>query len=371
MSNLKKILFCIGTRPEAIKLASLIHHAQDYAVKPVVCITGQHKELLKPFIKNFKIPSNFQLDIMKKNQSLNTLMSELMGKLDAVVKEVRPEAIFVQGDTSTAYAGALTGFYSKVPVLHVEAGLRTYNKYSPFPEELHRKMISHLADYHFSPTEQTKGNLEKENITNNVYVTGNTSIDALKIFENQIDDTKMLKKFKFINKSKKMILVTTHRRENMGKNHENIFSAMCKLSEKHQDIYFVLPLHLNPEVKNKALKFFNKNPNVQLIAPAEYDEFIWLMKQSYLIMTDSGGVQEEAPFFNKPVLVLRDTTERPEAINSGCNFLAGTDTNKIFELAEQLLTDQNIYKAAQLAPNPYGDGYAFKRIYESLAESVV
>jgi len=359
----KRILFFVGTRPEGIKMAPVIKTFRDsssFITK--VCNSGQHKELLDQTLNFFDIKPDFDLAIMSPNQSLEQLTARLLTAISELLNQEKPDLIFVHGDTSTCFVAALSAFYKKIPIAHIEAGLRTNNKFSPFPEEINRVMVSKLADFHFSPTELAKKNLLKEGVDpKKVFVTGNTVIDAL--FET-------IKLIKDDGKQEKLILITGHRRENFGKGFENIFSAIKKLANKYDDFSFVYPVHPNPNVKKIAEKYFTNLPNVKLIAPLDYPEFVTLMKNSYLIITDSGGIQEEAPSLGKPVIVTRDTTERPEAVTSGTVLLVGDSVDKIERVVSKLIEDKEYYSSFKNIQNPYGDGNASSRILKEMEQAL-
>ena len=368
-----KTLFIFGTRPEAIKLAPLIKQLENnsnFNIK--VCVTGQHKEMLQQVLSFFQINPNYNLNIMKQNQSLFELTSEVLKGLANILEQENPELIFVQGDTTTAFVGALAGFYKKIKIAHIEAGLRSHNKYSPFPEEMNRVLAGHLSDYHFAPTERAKENLLKEGIKENVYVVGNTVIDALFLGLNIIKEQgeeQYYKHFDFIDFSKKIILVTGHRRESFGKPFENICYALKEIAER-EDIEIVYPVHLNPNVREPVNRILGNVKNVHLIEPLEYPYLIWLMSKSYLVLTDSGGIQEEAPSLGKPVLVMREVTERIEGIEAGTAKLVGTDKEKIVKETVNLLNNKKEYEKMAKAVNPYGDGKASQRI-ENIIEKVI
>lgn len=355
---MKKLIFFVGTRPEGIKMAPVIKLFKQSKFETLVCNTGQHKELLDQTLSFFDVKPEFNLGIMQPNQTLDELTSRLLTAISALLEEQKPELIFVHGDTTTCYVAALAAYFKKIPVAHIEAGLRTHNKFSPFPEEMNRVMVGRLADFHFSPTEQARKNLIKEGILpSNVFVTGNTVIDAL--FET-IDIIKDK------GKKEKVVLITGHRRENFGEGFENIFSAITNLASKYSDFKFIYPVHPNPNVKQLASKYFSSLPNVDLISPLDYPEFVSLMNRSYLIITDSGGIQEEAPSLGVPVIVTRNTTERPEAVDSGTVILVGNDIIKIENEVSKLIEDKNYYETFQNKSNPYGDGYASQKILEHI-----
>ncbi len=363
----KKILFILGTRPEAIKLAPIISHlkSNNSNFETSVCSTGQHKEMLDQVVDFFNIKIDYDLGLMTKNQTLSQLSSKILSSLDEIIKKVKPDYIFVHGDTTTSTFSAISAFYHQITVCHVEAGLRTYNKYSPFPEEMNRSITGRIADYHFAPTIQAKKNLLNENIhEDNIFITGNTVIDALlyavkkleNYSNNEIDYLN-----ETINDRKKLILVTGHRRENFGAGFENICNALLKISEI-ENVEIVYPVHLNPNVKKTVSRLLSGKSNIHLISPLNYPAFVWLMDKSHIILTDSGGIQEEAPSLGKPVLVMRDTTERPEGVECGTAILVGTNKKKIINQTKMLLNDKNLYNSISKAINPYGDGKSSKNI---------
>lgn len=364
-----KLLFAFGTRPETIKMAPVIRLAQTRGHQVVVALSGQHKEMVLPFIEWFDLKIDHDLEIMRPNQTLTDItVSALKGYSDLILQE-KPDVVLVQGDTTTGFVASLAAFYQGVKVAHIEAGLRTHNKSSPFPEEINRSLIGRIADFHFPPTQTSADNLARESIEKNVLVTGNTSIDALKFTLDKIShDQNLIAKLeaKLPKTTGRMILVTTHRRENLGDGHRAIFLAMKQLLEEFQDIEFVFPVHLNPKVRKVVEEELSGYGRVHLIEPLDYTSFVWAMKKSFLILTDSGGVQEEAPHLGRPVVVLRDTTERPEAISAGCSFLVGTNQDKIVEISKKLLSDSDFYQSVSKINNPYGDGNSSLKILESL-----
>ena len=367
------ILFIFGTRPEAIKLAPLIwefrKYSNEYDIK--VCITAQHREMLDQVMKFFKLEPDFDLNIMKPNQSLFYLTSSLILKIENVLRDFNPDLVIVQGDTTTTLVGALAAFYNKSKIAHIEAGLRSSNKYSPFPEEINRKLTGHMADYHFAPTEKSKLNLYKEGITKNIWVVGNTAIDSLflglDLIKKEGEDP-YCNYFNYLDFSKKIILVTSHRRENFGEPLRNVCQAIKEISEEFKDIEFVFPVHLNPNVRKSVNEILKGKERIHLVDPLPYPLLIWLMNKSYLVLTDSGGIQEEAPSLGKPVLVLRNVTERIEGIEAGTAKLVGTDKEKIKSSVKYLLENKEAYLKMSKAVNPYGDGKASKRIVKILKE---
>ncbi len=371
----QKILFVFGTRPEAIKIAPLylkFKKLKDFDIK--VCVTGQHRQMLDQVLEFFNIVPDYDLNLMKPNQSIFDITADILKNIEQVLNASKPDIVVVQGDTTTAFAGALAAFYKKIKIAHVEAGLRSRNKYAPFPEEINRILIGHIADYHFAPTELARKNLEQEGITKNVWVTGNTVIDALLYGLEKINsEIKLRRKIEaFFEKligdynNSKIILVTSHRRESFGEGLENISNAIKEVALKYKDVKIIYPVHLNPNVRKQVNKILNGLENVFLIEPLEYPYLIWLLSKSYIILTDSGGIQEEAPALGKPVLVMRDVTERIEGIEAGTAKLVGTKKDRIVEEVERLLFDENEYRKMANAVNPYGDGKASERIAQIL-----
>lgn len=362
-----KVMTIFGTRPEAIKMAPLVNELkQDDAIETIVCVTAQHRQMLDQVLKIFKIVPDYDLNIMKERQTLPQITSNVLTGIVNVIEDTKPDIVLVHGDTTTTFAGALAAFYSKTRIGHVEAGLRTGDKYSPFPEEMNRKLVGSMADLHFSPTENNKNNLLKENISEDgIYVTGNTVIDALKTTVNSsyVFATPSLKEVDF---NKRIILVTAHRRENLGEPLRNIFNGIRKIAEEYDDVEVVYPVHLNPAVQEPAKEILGNLKNVHLIEPLDVQELHNLMERSYMVMTDSGGLQEEAPALGKPVLVLRQETERPEAVEAGTVRMAGTDEKKVYELAKLLLDNEEEYEKMNKAANPYGDGKASMRIVKAI-----
>ncbi len=370
---MKKILLIFGTRPEAIKLAPLYRelekHPKVFDVK--VCITAQHRMMLDQVLDFFGIKPEYDLNLMKDNQTLFDITIDSLKGLDKVLDDFKPEMVIVQGDTTTAFTGALSSFYKKIKVGHVEAGLRSYIKYSPYPEEVNRVLIGHISDYHFAPTEKAKENLYREGIRDNVWVVGNTVIDALFTGLKIIEERRNLKHdiesyfasfFDF--KKEKVILVTGHRRESFGEGFENICNALKEIAMLYPDIKIIYPVHLNPNVKKPVNRILNGMKNVYLIEPLNYPYLIWLMSKCYLVLTDSGGIQEEAPSLGKPVLVMRDVTERVEGIEAGTARLVGTKKESIVKEVINLIENNSEYEKMSKAVNPYGDGMASKRIVE-------
>ena len=362
-----KVMTIFGTRPEAIKMAPLVNELKrDEDIEDIVCVTAQHRQMLDQVLDIFGIVPDYDLNVMKDRQTLPQITSSVLQGIVEVIEKAKPDMILVHGDTTTTFAGALAGFYSKVKIGHVEAGLRTYDKYSPFPEEMNRKLVGSMADLHFCPTENDKNNLLKENIPGDgIYITGNTVIDALKttVSDSYEFETPELKEIDF---SKKVIVLTAHRRENLGEPMENIFRAVKKIAEEYEDVEIVYPVHLNPLVREPANRILGDVENVHLIEPLDVQELHNLMDRAYLVMTDSGGLQEEAPALGKPVLVLRQETERPEAVNAGTVKMAGTDEEEIYRLAKMLLDNKEEYEKMNKAANPYGDGKASPRIVQAI-----
>ena len=382
---MKKVMLVFGTRPEAIKMAPLVKEFQKQPkrVETVVCVTGQHREMLDQVLKIFDIKPDYDLNIMKQGQDLYDVTARVLTGMRDVLKEVKPDVVLVHGDTTTSTAAALAAFYQQIPVGHVEAGLRTHNIYSPWPEEMNRLLTGRLATYHFSPTPLSRNNLIKESVDDrNIIITGNTVIDALywvvdkiknnKELDNGLED--ILSKAGYdvnrLNNGKKLVLITGHRRENFGDGFINMCTAIKDLTVKYPDLDFVYPMHLNPNVRKPIHEVFGENlsglKNMFFIEPLEYLSFVYLMEKSSIVLTDSGGIQEEAPGLGKPVLVMRDTTERPEALDAGTVKLVGTDYNRIVSEVSILLDDASAYDQMSKAVNPYGDGKACMRIVQTL-----
>ena len=366
MSDIK-VMTIFGTRPEAIKMAPLALELQRRpGIQALCCVTAQHREMLDSVLEIFKLKPDYDLNIMQPRQTLSTITSKCLTGMDDVLNEAKPDLVLVHGDTSTTFAGALAAFYHQIPVGHVEAGLRTYDKWSPFPEEMNRKMVGAIADLHFCPTVANQKNLQRENITQGVFLTGNTVIDALQ--------TTVVKDFTFAEdilnnldyENRKVILVTCHRRENYGQPMTNIMTALRRIADAFPEVELVYPVHLSPVVQEAAHKYLDNHPRIHLIAPLAVDEMHNLMARCHLVMTDSGGLQEEAPALGKPVLVLRKETERPEAVEAGTVKLAGVEEEVIFSMASELLTNPAAYQAMAHAVNPYGDGQACRRIADAI-----
>ena len=361
-----KVMTIFGTRPETIKMAPLVKELQSRdEIETIVCVTAQHRQMLDQVLNAFKIVPDYDLDIMKQGQTLSDITTRVLQGLESVIKEVKPDIVLVHGDTTTTFAGALAAFYNQVAIGHVEAGLRTYNKYSPFPEEANRQFVGVVADMNFAPTEQSKENLINEGKNpDSIIVTGNTAIDALNTTVREDYEHEIIE---WVGDSK-MIMLTAHRRENLGEPMRNMFRAIKRIIEKYEDIKVVYPVHLYPIVVNTAEEIFGGCDRVKLIKPLEVLDFHNLLNKSHLILTDSGGIQEEAPSLGKPVLVLRDTTERPEGIAAGTLKLAGTQENVIYQLIDELLSNECEYERMSKASNPYGDGKASKRIVDAIIE---
>lgn len=369
MANKIKVMTVFGTRPEAIKMAPVVLELAKHPdeIIPVVTVTAQHREMLDQVLNLFGIKPDYDLDIMAAGQTLFDITTRAMQGLDKVLQQEKPDLVLVHGDTTTTFAGSLAAYYHQVAVGHVEAGLRTGNKYSPFPEEMNRKLTGAIADLHFAPTTTSEANLLSENVNpDNIFVTGNTVIDAL--YKTARDDFKfkddLLENIDFENK--RIILVTTHRRENLGEPMRHVYKALRKITEELDDVEVVFPVHKNPKVREVVREELGGLAKVHLIDPLDYEPFANLMNRSYLILTDSGGVQEEAPALGKPVLVLRDTTERPEAVEAGTVKLIGTDREVVYNEAMELLTNQAEYNRMSEACNPYGDGEAARRIIKAI-----
>ena len=363
-----KIMFIFGTRPEAIKLVPIIKEMQTkknlFDIK--ICVTAQHREMLDLVLKDFDIKPDYDLDIMQKKQSLSDMTSKMIFELEKILRINKPDIILVHGDTTTTFVGALVGFYNKIKIGHIEAGLRSYNKFEPFPEEINRKLVTQMTDLYFAPTNLSKQNLIKENIDEkNIFVTGNTAIDniAFNIKKDYVFKNKLLAKLDFENK--KIIIITAHRRENFGLPLKNICEAILKLSQ-NKNLEFVYAVHPNPNVKNLVYDILDKQKNIYLLPPLDIKDMHNLIYKSFLVMTDSGGLQEEAPALNKPVLVLRNITERPEGLLTGALKLVGTEQNNIIKSIKALINNPEEYKLMSMAKNPFGDGLASKRICESI-----
>ena len=377
---MKTILLVFGTRPEAIKMAPLVKEFQKKSEEfsTIVCVTGQHREMLDQVLRIFDIVPDYDLNIMKQGQDLYDVTSRVLVGMRDVLKETKPDVVLVHGDTTTSTAAALAAFYQQISVGHVEAGLRTHNIYSPWPEEMNRQLTGRIASYHFAPTPLSKDNLMKENIHGEIHVTGNTVIDALQMVVKRLNEDESLTNnqieilfeagydVKRLEKGKRLVLITGHRRENFGDGFINMVTAIKDLSMQYPDVDFVYPMHLNPNVRKPIHQVFGEDlshlGNMFFIEPLQYLEFVFLMEKSYIVLTDSGGIQEEAPGLGKPVLVMRDTTERPEALEAGTVKLVGTDYNAIVNNVSELLNNSSSYECMSKAVNPYGDGKACERI---------
>ena len=380
---MKKIMLVFGTRPEAIKMCPLVKEFQKYPddFETIVCVTGQHREMLDQVLKIFEVTPDYDLNIMKQGQDLTDVTSRVLTGMRDVFNECRPDVVLVHGDTTTSTAAALAAFYAQIPVGHVEAGLRTHNLYSPWPEEMNRQVTGRIATYNFSPTPLSESNLREEKAMGRIFVTGNTVIDALHMVVDKLknnpelatEQDKVLAEAGYdvtrLKDSRKLVLITGHRRENFGEGFIRMVTAMKDLSEKYPEVDFVYPMHLNPNVRRPIHEVFGEDlssPNFFFIEPLQYLEFVHLMSKSHIVLTDSGGIQEEAPGLGKPVLVMRDTTERPEALASGTVHLVGTDYDKIVNEVSTLLDDERAYEKMSQAVNPYGDGKACGRIVEAI-----
>lgn len=362
-----KVLSIFGTRPEAIKMAPVVKELEKYSekIKSIVCVTGQHRQMLDQVLSLFEIEPDIDLDLMEKEQTLSSLTSKAISALTHVINRVKPDISLVQGDTTTAMVASLASFYEKIPVAHVEAGLRTQNRYSPFPEEINRRLISVLATYNFAPTQTAVDALLAEGVPKeSVFLTGNTVIDALLM----IIKKEYKPNVEFLLGSNRLILVTAHRRENFGRPLENICKALLKIAHRNPEVEIVYPVHLNPNVQKVVYGILSNQKGIHLIEPLEYQDLVHLMNQSYLVLTDSGGIQEEAPALGKPVLVMRHETERPEGVEAGVAKVVGTECETIVSETERLLYDQEEYASMSKAINPYGDGLAAQRIVRIIKE---
>lgn len=367
-----KVMSVFGTRPEAIKMAPLVKKLNETeGIESILCVTAQHREMLDQVLDLFHLTPDYDLNIMKPNQTISQITSNVLIGLEEVLIKERPDVVLVHGDTTTTFAAGLASFYQQIKIGHVEAGLRTYDKYSPYPEEMNRVLTGHMADFHFAPTERNRQNLLNEAIKDeDIFITGNTVIDALLEVANKPyefeDET--LKNIDF--EGKRVVTVTCHRRENLGENMEHIFGAIRKIAEEFEDVEIVYPMHMNPKVREIANRILDGMDRVHLIEPLQYQPFVNLMAKSYFIITDSGGMQEEAPSLGKPVLVVRKETERPEAVEAGTVKLAGVEMETIYAMSKELLTDKTAYEAMAHAVNPYGDGHACERIVDILKKKL-
>ncbi|MEQ2579919.1 non-hydrolyzing UDP-N-acetylglucosamine 2-epimerase [Hominiventricola aquisgranensis] len=361
---MKKVMLVFGTRPEAIKMCPLVNELKTRkGIETVVCVTGQHRQMLDQVLEAFQVEPDYDLSIMKDRQTLFDVTTNILNRIKAVLEEVQPDVVLVHGDTSTTFVTALACFYLQIPVGHVEAGLRTYNIYSPYPEEFNRQAVSIISAYNFAPTELSKENLLREGKNpDTIYVTGNTAIDALKTTVRE-DYTHPDLEWA---KGSRLIMITAHRRENLGEPMKHMFRAIRRVCDEHPDIKAIYPIHMNPVVREIADSILGDDERIRIIEPLDVLDFHNFLSRSYLILTDSGGIQEEAPSLGKPVLVMRDTTERPEGIKAGTLKLVGTDEEVIYQNFKQLLEDEEAYRAMSTASNPYGDGFACKRIADIL-----
>ena len=363
-----KVMTIFGTRPEAIKMCPLVKELESReGIESIVCVTAQHRQMLDQVLKLFEITPDYDLNIMRDRQTLTGITTRALEGLEQVLEEAKPDLVLVHGDTTTTFAGSLAAYYHQVPVGHVEAGLRTYQKYFPFPEEMNRKMTGAIADLHFSPTISNKNNLLKENVDeNSIFITGNTVIDALKTTVRKEYEffTPELKDVDFENR--KIITMTAHRRENLGKPLEQICNAVLRIAKEFSDVTVIYPVHLNPKVRETAFSILGEQENVMLIDPLDVEELHNLMDRCLFLLTDSGGIQEEAPALGKPVLVLRNETERPEAVEAGTVRIAGCEEETVYQMTKQLLTDNDEYEKMSRAVNPYGDGEACRRIVDAI-----
>ena len=362
-----KVISIFGTRPEAIKMAPLVKELEKRKeIESIVVVTAQHRQMLDSVLETFNIKPDYDLNIMKQGQTLDDITTRALTGLEEVIKKEKPDIVLVHGDTTTTFAGALAAFYNSVSIGHVEAGLRTYDKYSPYPEEMNRQMVDCMTDMYFAPTLMSKENLLKEGKDESkIYVTGNTAIDAM---ATTVDENYTNLELEWIKPNEKMILLTVHRRENLGRPMRNIFKAVKKITDEFNDVKVIYPIHLNPKVREIANEVFKGDDKVHLIEPLEVFDFHNFQNKSYIILTDSGGIQEEAPSLGKPVLVLRDTTERPEGIKAGTLKLVGTDEETIYNETKKLLTDKKEYEKMSKASNPYGDGHASEKIVDAIIE---
>lgn len=368
-----KVLTVFGTRPEAIKMAPLVHAlAKDSDIESRLCVTAQHREMLDQVLHLFSLVPDYDLNIMRPGQGLTEITSRILEGMKTVFADFTPDVVLVHGDTTTTLAASLAAFYHRIPVGHIEAGLRTGDLYSPWPEEANRTLTGHLASYHFAPTERSRQNLLRENVPDaRIFVTGNTVIDALfwvrdRVLNDEALRSRLAARYPFLDAGKKLLLVTGHRRESFGGGFERICHALAEIARLHPQVQIVYPVHLNPNVSEPVNRLLSRIENIILIEPQEYLPFVWLMDRAWLILTDSGGIQEEAPSLGKPVLVMRDATERPEAIEAGTVRLVGTDGDHIVSEVTRLLTDEQAWRTMSLAHNPYGDGLACQRIVQAL-----
>jgi UDP-N-acetylglucosamine 2-epimerase (non-hydrolysing) len=376
-----KTLTVFGTRPEAIKLAPVLHELRKFSeIDSRVCVTAQHREMLDQVLKIFEITPDYDFNLMRPNQSLYQITADVLVHLESVIQREKPDVVITQGDTTTAFVASVAAFYAQVKIARVEAGLRTFQKYSPFPEEINRLLADQLADFHFAPTERAQQNLLREGISpTTIFVTGNTVIDALHSMWARLRDRDFGEHFSVPKEifsqigrgEKKLVLVTGHRRESFGPEFESICMGLKKIAQSYSDVVLIYPVHLNPNVRAPVQKILSRIDRIFLMEPLDYEKFVWLMGRAFLILTDSGGIQEEAPALGKPVLVMRKVTERPEAIEAGTAKLVGTDAETIFREAARLLEDRNAYEQMARAVNPFGDGHAAARIVKILREHLL
>lgn len=363
-----KVMSIFGTRPEAIKMAPLVKELEKRnEIESIVCVTAQHRQMLDQVLETFDINPKYDLNIMKSGQTLSDITTNVLLGMETIMKSEKPDIILVHGDTTTTFAGALAAFYNQIKIGHIEAGLRTWDKYSPFPEEMNRQMVDCMTDFYFAPTDLSKENLLKEGKNEDkIFVTGNTAIDAMKTTVNENYHHEVLD---WVGNSR-MILLTAHRRENLGEPMYHIFRAVKRIIDEFPDVKVVFPIHLNPKVREIANEILGNCERIKMIEPLEVFDFHNFQNKAYIILSDSGGIQEEAPSLGKPVLVLRDTTERPEGIKAGTLKLAGTDENKIYELTKELLTNEEVYNSMSYASNPYGDGHASEKITDIIIKKL-
>jgi len=370
---MKKLLFVFGTRPEAIKMAPLVLKCLQYnkQLEVKVCITGQHKEMLQQVMDFFELKADYDLELMKPNQTLFDITANCLLRIQNVLNEFEPDLLLIQGDTSTAFTGALAAFYKKIKVAHVEAGLRSFDNYSPFPEEVNRRLTGVITHFHFAPTTQAVGNLQRENIHQHIYLTGNTVIDALLLAVEKVrTDKTIATDFSYLDINKKIVLITAHRRESFGQPFEEICDAIATLANQYKDVQFVYPVHLNPNVQQIVQEKLSDINNIFLVKPLDYPHLVWILDKCYFVITDSGGIQEEAPSLGKPVLVIRDVTERTEGIEAGTALLVGTSKDKIVEASVQLLENDEAYQKMAKAVNPYGNGSSAQQIVDIILKEL-
>lgn len=370
---MKKLLFVFGTRPEAIKMAPLVLKCLQYKgqLDVKICITGQHKEMLYQVMDFFQLKADYDLELMKPNQTLFDITANCLLRIQNVLHDFEPDLLLVQGDTSTAFTGALAAFYKKIKVAHIEAGLRSFDNYSPFPEEVNRRLTGVITHFHFAPTTQAVNNLKQENIHQHIYLTGNTVIDALLLAADKVRANEAFADdFKYIDSNKKIVLITGHRRESFGKPFEEICDAIAALAQRYKDVQFVYPVHLNPNVQKIVQEKLNGFSNIFLISPLDYPHLVWILDKCYFVITDSGGIQEEAPSLGKPVLVIRDVTERTEGIEAGTAILVGTSKQKIIQSSVELFENSDAYEKMAKAVNPYGSGNSAQQIVDVILKEL-